>query len=186
MFISVPLCSDKCNEKAIKHAYHKVCLPCSSKLKICAMCRKEGEQKPMPLTAAEEQAEILAAQEMVNAMSERKRRTYLRKLAEANATSSEDEDEDGEAGASGGGDGADGGGAAAAAAEEGRTEGEAAAGGGGGNDEEEAARQEEVARDMAARELQELQETGGAAAAAAAAAHGGGLDWEAELSDGDE
>ncbi|CAH8651344.1 unnamed protein product [Heterobilharzia americana] len=33
----------KCNEKTVKQAYHIVCKPCSSALKICCKCGKPNE-----------------------------------------------------------------------------------------------------------------------------------------------
>lgn len=83
--LSKPGRCQKCQEKTIRHAYHHICLPCGSKLKLCCMCSSPAEVIAMPLTAAELRQAELEEEEKVRNMRERDRRTYFRKMAEAEA-----------------------------------------------------------------------------------------------------
>ncbi|CAH8668720.1 unnamed protein product [Heterobilharzia americana] len=77
----------KCNEKTVKQAYHIVCKPCSSALKICCKCGKPNESINFEDTERQEDTD----QKFIDALKnvrERERRTLLR-LAHSNQSTTE-------------------------------------------------------------------------------------------------
>ena len=38
---------EACGNKAVRHAYHRVCIPCAQEAAACAMCREKKETTPM-------------------------------------------------------------------------------------------------------------------------------------------
>ena len=74
-------CSEFCKKKAVKHSYHKACLPCAKERNVCAMCREASEVIiDLPKSREEELREAQAREEALKGMRERERRTALRKM----------------------------------------------------------------------------------------------------------
>lgn len=72
----------RCQQKSIKDAYHVICKPCAEKDKVCAKCleAKEIVKSNVP-TAEELLVQQLQQKCLLSKMTERQRRSYLRKLA---------------------------------------------------------------------------------------------------------
>ncbi|CAK9811192.1 Uncharacterized protein C9orf85 homolog [Anthophora plagiata] len=98
----------KCEQKTVKHAYHKICLPCAKQHEICPKCGNTGdivEGKPNKEEATKLDAEL---QSLLKTLPERKRRSFIRYMnrnvtkrnlkKNKNVKKNEDEetDEDGE------------------------------------------------------------------------------------------
>ncbi|KAJ3144422.1 hypothetical protein HDU89_008248 [Geranomyces variabilis] len=71
-----------CHGKKIKDAYHVLCRDCAGEQNVCAKCRESTEivisdHKPASQRLREEQEQ----QQLLASMSERQRRSYLRKIA---------------------------------------------------------------------------------------------------------
>ncbi|KAI9246784.1 hypothetical protein BY458DRAFT_465754 [Sporodiniella umbellata] len=72
-----------CHEKAIKEAYHVLCDNCASNRGVCAKCLESKEiitTKDEVKTSASEQKEEQELERMLNRMTLRQKRSYLRKL----------------------------------------------------------------------------------------------------------
>ncbi|CAK9801263.1 Uncharacterized protein C9orf85 homolog [Anthophora quadrimaculata] len=68
----------KCEQKTVKHAYHKICLPCAKQYEICPKCGNTGdiiEGKPNKEETMKLDAEL---QSLLKTLSERKRRSFIR------------------------------------------------------------------------------------------------------------
>ncbi|KOC60319.1 Uncharacterized protein C9orf85 like protein [Habropoda laboriosa] len=68
----------KCEQKTIKHAYHKICLLCAKQCEICPKCGNKAnivEGKPSKEEAMKLDTEL---QSLLKSLSERKRRTFIR------------------------------------------------------------------------------------------------------------
>jgi len=69
---------NKCDQKAIKHAYHTMCGPCARKSNVCPKCGKAAELV-VATPSKEEQLKMDAEmQNMLKTLPERKRRTFIR------------------------------------------------------------------------------------------------------------
>ncbi|KAI9596726.1 hypothetical protein BDF19DRAFT_333626, partial [Syncephalis fuscata] len=87
----------RCNQKAIKQAYHVICVPCATKHRLCAKCNKEPFTSDKMNDAKSVQAAKLEQERLLASMTERQRRTYLRQLErgdDMSGGSEDDEDED--------------------------------------------------------------------------------------------
>ncbi|XP_059472402.1 uncharacterized protein C9orf85 homolog [Neocloeon triangulifer] len=76
--LTAPAKCPKCLEKTVKHSYHTYCIPCAREAKMCPKCGKK--------TAIEEVEEDQTKldnemQQLLKTLPERKRRTFLRYLA---------------------------------------------------------------------------------------------------------
>ncbi|TPX37758.1 hypothetical protein SmJEL517_g00669 [Synchytrium microbalum] len=96
----------QCRNKAITDAYHVICNKCANEAGVCAKCRLSETVLPATVKLPEE---LLSEQQSLEAllasMSERHRRSYLRKMdkgdtegaekivAKAQATNADDEDD---------------------------------------------------------------------------------------------
>lgn len=70
----------KCDQKAVKKAYHVICSECCKKLEICAKCLSSKEIVPAK-PDVQEQAKLDAEMKsLLQSLPERKRRTFLRYL----------------------------------------------------------------------------------------------------------
>jgi hypothetical protein len=75
------LISISCEQKTVRDAYHLLCNPCASQQRVCAKCRESKDITNGDYKSPEEQLkEQLRHDCMVSKMSERHRRSYLRKL----------------------------------------------------------------------------------------------------------
>ena len=79
--------SEKCHKRTIRHSYHRLCLDCRREDKCCAMCKEKNKTIiGMPKARAEAAKQEEEAALKLSRLSERKRRTFLRKQeAEENA-----------------------------------------------------------------------------------------------------
>ena len=68
----------RCEQRKVLNAYHASCRECALKLSECAKCHVKIEHE----IAKDESKESKAVEEQVKGLSERLRRTYLRKLKE--------------------------------------------------------------------------------------------------------
>eukprot|EP01135_Chromosphaera_perkinsii_P001521 Nk52_evm1s206 gene=Nk52_evmTU1s206 len=84
----------KCSQKAIKTAYHIMCIPCARDLKVCAKCgeAKETIVPEKEMTHEEEQAIL----NELKFMTERERRAWWRKRERDNAAKEAGEVDNGE------------------------------------------------------------------------------------------
>lgn len=76
--LKAPIKCIKCEQKAVKHSYHNICLPCAKQNEICPKCGKkkeivEGKPSKEEQIKLDEEFKII-----LKTMSERKRRTFLR------------------------------------------------------------------------------------------------------------
>eukprot|EP00128_Syssomonas_multiformis_P004568 Colp12_sorted_trinity150504_noHs@15196 len=70
-----------CDQKAITKAYHEICDPCAVKQGVCAKCRQSKDIIPCETkSAAEKLAEENDLKNFLAKLSERQRRSYLRKM----------------------------------------------------------------------------------------------------------
>ncbi|KAJ3414547.1 hypothetical protein HDV05_006461 [Chytridiales sp. JEL 0842] len=80
--LTVPKKCVSCSQKAIKDAYHILCGKCAAEKNVCAKCQEPEEI--MPSTSGKTQSELAAEKQaeerLLSRMSERQRRSYLRKL----------------------------------------------------------------------------------------------------------
>lgn len=77
----------KCEQKAIKHAYHNICIPCAIQYKVCPKCgNKSNIVKEEPDIQEETNKLDIELQNLLKGLSERKRRTFIRSMNK-NATS---------------------------------------------------------------------------------------------------
>lgn len=68
-----------CGQKSVEHAYHTLCQVCSAARKVCAKCQ---ELAPMPQATSDDAVRTPTAEELAG-LSERQRRTALRKVEKA-------------------------------------------------------------------------------------------------------
>lgn len=76
--LKAPATCTKCQQKAVKHTYHIMCLPCAKKFEVCAKCGQNGEiidAKPSKEHSLKLDAEL---QTLLKGLPERKRRTFIR------------------------------------------------------------------------------------------------------------
>ncbi|KAK9720716.1 hypothetical protein K7432_003950 [Basidiobolus ranarum] len=84
-----------CQQKAIKEAYHVLCNKCATEKKVCAKCQESKQIVPSNYKDEKElMAERLEEERLLSGMSERERRSYLRKMQ--NGGESDDESSDGQ------------------------------------------------------------------------------------------
>ncbi|KAI8622048.1 hypothetical protein BC830DRAFT_1250153 [Chytriomyces sp. MP71] len=80
--LTVPKKCVSCSQKTVREAYHILCNACAGKDNVCAKCQKPEEI--MPNTAGKTPAEILLDKQneerLLSLMTERQRRSYMRKL----------------------------------------------------------------------------------------------------------
>ncbi|KAI9342561.1 hypothetical protein BDR26DRAFT_859177 [Obelidium mucronatum] len=71
-----------CSQKTVKEAYHILCNACACNKNVCAKCQQAEEILPSSAakTPAELQLEKQNEERLLAAMTERQRRSYLRKL----------------------------------------------------------------------------------------------------------
>ncbi|KAJ3313717.1 hypothetical protein HDU76_002582 [Blyttiomyces sp. JEL0837] len=76
------LYSVSCNQKRIKEAYHILCDPCASTKQVCAKCQQPNEILPSSggKTPQELLQESQNEERLRGLMTERQRRSYLRRL----------------------------------------------------------------------------------------------------------
>lgn len=71
-----------CAQKTVKHAYHRICMPCVLKNQMCGKCgKKEIIVESYPQTPAEQAKEEAAFKDELRSLSERERRSLLRSAA---------------------------------------------------------------------------------------------------------
>ncbi|ORX93054.1 hypothetical protein K493DRAFT_302945 [Basidiobolus meristosporus CBS 931.73] len=83
-----------CGQKSVKEAYHVLCNKCADDKKVCAKCQES--KQILPSTVKDEKvlmAERLQEERLLASMSERERRSYLRK-AERGEDSDEESNDD--------------------------------------------------------------------------------------------
>ncbi|XP_033108795.1 uncharacterized protein C9orf85 homolog [Anneissia japonica] len=69
----------KCQQKTVKHAYHIICIKCSTEAKVCSKCGESGDVVKSPGLSPSEQASMDSQlQEELKMLPERKRRAFLR------------------------------------------------------------------------------------------------------------
>ncbi|KAI8851372.1 hypothetical protein BC829DRAFT_425040 [Chytridium lagenaria] len=80
--LTVPKKCVSCSEKSIKDAYHILCRNCALSKGVCAKCQKEEEipENENAKTADQIHQEKQALENLVASMTERQRRSYLRKM----------------------------------------------------------------------------------------------------------
>lgn len=90
-----------CQQKTVRDAYHVLCQPCATERGVCAKCLVSGEVVASTVkTAAEMNRERIEMENMVAGMSERERRSFLRRIAREGEGDSESETEHSEDGRS--------------------------------------------------------------------------------------
>lgn len=106
--LSAPKRCGSCDNKTVTRAYHVICDPCAKSLGVCAKC-KEKADIVSPLKTEEERRKEKAAEGQpdlpdMSFMTERERRTILRKLSKGediaggekeNSDEDSDDDDDG-------------------------------------------------------------------------------------------
>lgn len=75
----------KCHNKAVKDAYHTICIPCASNMEVCCKCGKKEEivQHKTP-TETERLRAMAELEREIEGLSERKRRAYHRYMDKLN------------------------------------------------------------------------------------------------------
>jgi len=94
--LSVPGKCFQCENKTVTRAYHRICDPCAIKLQVCAKCREQKSLVTELETTEERKMADRKLREKLEAMSERKRRTYFRKLENGEQPSLDSDDSAGE------------------------------------------------------------------------------------------
>ena len=80
--LTAPRKCTECTQKTVKHAYHRICMPCVLKNQVCGKCgKKETIVESYPQTPAEQAKEEATFKEGLRALSERERRSLLRSAA---------------------------------------------------------------------------------------------------------
>ncbi|KAI9102656.1 hypothetical protein DFS34DRAFT_701455 [Phlyctochytrium arcticum] len=70
-----------CLQKRVAEAYHVLCRPCAEERGVCAKCQDSPDVVPSEVkTPAERLKESQEEQRVLASMSERQRRTYLRRM----------------------------------------------------------------------------------------------------------
>lgn len=100
--LKAPAACNKCLERKIKKAYHVLCRDCAIANKQCAKClRTEAEVAIIPPEPTDEEKLKLQIEmkHMIQSLSERKRRTFLRFMngKKKRKNKDSDEEDDGEA-----------------------------------------------------------------------------------------
>ncbi|KNE68806.1 hypothetical protein AMAG_13446 [Allomyces macrogynus ATCC 38327] len=87
-----PLTSPKkcvgCEQKTVKEAYHVLCNPCAAKKGVCAKCMQATEIVP-GVNVVDAKADLAKQQEFdakLKQLTERQRRTFVRKMARGEVT----------------------------------------------------------------------------------------------------
>ncbi|RKP08902.1 hypothetical protein THASP1DRAFT_3124, partial [Thamnocephalis sphaerospora] len=70
----------RCSQRTVKQAYHVICVSCANKDGVCAKCNKKPPVVGAPETAQSLQQKEREHEQLISGMTERQRRTYLRKL----------------------------------------------------------------------------------------------------------
>ncbi|KAJ3091200.1 hypothetical protein HK102_001340 [Quaeritorhiza haematococci] len=80
--LSQPKKCVSCERKAVTDAYHILCGKCATEQDVCAKCRQKEEivDSDAPKSAAEILKEEQEKQNLLASLTERQRRSYLRKL----------------------------------------------------------------------------------------------------------
>nr|XP_022909400.1 uncharacterized protein C9orf85 homolog [Onthophagus taurus] len=68
----------KCEQKTVRKAYHVMCRDCGKKLSVCTKCCQSKEIIPAPPDQEEQLKLDKELQVLLQSLSERKRRTFLR------------------------------------------------------------------------------------------------------------
>ncbi|XP_014480703.1 PREDICTED: uncharacterized protein C9orf85 homolog [Dinoponera quadriceps] len=93
--LKTPAKCTKCEQKAIKHSYHIMCLPCAKQREVCPKCGLNSEiveGKP----SKEEQIKLdTEFQTLLKTLPERKRRTFLRYVNQKDKSKKKDTSESG-------------------------------------------------------------------------------------------
>ncbi|KAF5269264.1 hypothetical protein FQR65_LT02565 [Abscondita terminalis] len=78
--LSQPKTCVKCGERTVRHAYHVMCVDCGKKLKVCTKCCEAKEVVAAPADKEEQLRLDLELQQLIESLSERKRRTFIRHM----------------------------------------------------------------------------------------------------------
>ncbi|KAF9584798.1 hypothetical protein BGW38_005134 [Lunasporangiospora selenospora] len=82
-----------CEQKAIKEAYHVMCNKCAGDKNVCAKCLESRAIVPTNIKTEKELIqEKVELERLLSGMTERERRSYLRKLNRAGDNEEEDSD----------------------------------------------------------------------------------------------
>ncbi|KAJ2991841.1 hypothetical protein HDV02_003464 [Globomyces sp. JEL0801] len=70
-----------CHKKSIVQAYHVICQPCQKVKRVCAKCHESTEiESETPKTNAEQMKSDQEFELKIASLSERQKRSYLRKI----------------------------------------------------------------------------------------------------------
>lgn len=69
-----------CHQRAVKHAYHVICQDCAQKEKCCAKCRQKKDIVEQVVSEEERKRKETNFQEIIRGLSERQRRSVLRRI----------------------------------------------------------------------------------------------------------
>ncbi|XP_017768003.1 PREDICTED: uncharacterized protein C9orf85 homolog [Nicrophorus vespilloides] len=83
----------KCEEKKVKKAYTVLCSDCGKKHKICTKCLESKEIVPRAPSKNEELKMDLELKQMLQTLSERKRRTFIRYMNKKKSDDTQDTNE---------------------------------------------------------------------------------------------
>ncbi|KAG0301117.1 hypothetical protein BGZ98_008610 [Dissophora globulifera] len=85
-----------CDLKAINEAYHVICNKCAGEKNVCAKCLESREIVPTNIKTEKELVqEQVELERLLSGMTERERRSYLRKLERKSKRGEDDVEEDG-------------------------------------------------------------------------------------------
>ncbi|XP_071965899.1 uncharacterized protein [Antedon mediterranea] len=69
----------KCQQRTVKHAYHIICIKCSTEAKVCGKCGESGKEiRSHGLSSSEQASMDSQYQQELKMLPERKRRAFLR------------------------------------------------------------------------------------------------------------
>eukprot|EP01129_Flabellula_baltica_P013695 TRINITY_DN6413_c0_g1_i1.p1 TRINITY_DN6413_c0_g1~~TRINITY_DN6413_c0_g1_i1.p1 ORF type:complete len:229 (+),score=64.21 TRINITY_DN6413_c0_g1_i1:33-719(+) len=83
----------ECHIKRVKRAYHVVCEVCAPKLKICAKCRESTEILTDFNQKEKEEKEQREFEQMIDGMSERNKKTFIRLYYQTSSEENSGEEE---------------------------------------------------------------------------------------------
>ncbi|RZC39139.1 DUF2039 domain containing protein [Asbolus verrucosus] len=92
--LSQPKKCVKCDQKAVKQAYHVMCVECGKKFNVCTKC---CQSKEIVAAKPSEQEQLKLDTEMkslLQSLSERKRRTFIRYMNKKSKEETEGKDEE--------------------------------------------------------------------------------------------
>ena len=70
----------KCEKKTVRHAYHIMCIDCGNELKVCTKCGEAKERVEGTIDRKEQIKLDQELQDLLQSLSERKRRTFMRHM----------------------------------------------------------------------------------------------------------